>query len=407
MPAGDADFEANALLTSLVAGEDFTIPSVDLTQPEFDFPGNTNSKLFQDVAELSNDDLTTRVVGGTGTFDALMESLKTHLQEEFEAGRITGAEYTKAYIAMAQGAMANATQFLLAKEQSFWQAQTAQVQAIQGLVGIESEKLRASALKIEANAQKAAFARAKLSLATEEVAYETARYTVDFKLPAELALVQAQKLKVDADTTLTETQNTKLAGADTNLITSQIAKVDADTNYVVAQTGKATSETQLIDSQKLKTDAETTMLGTQNLKLQSEKALVEKQTLKVGEELLKITAETTYLGSQKAMVDAETLIVPKKGKLLDEQMETQRANTLDTRSDGLTAIVGSVGKQKDLYSQQITSYQRDSEIKAAKIFSDSWITQKTIDEGVLAPNGFTNASIDTVLTALKTNNGLG
>jgi hypothetical protein len=46
-------------------------------------------------------------------------------------------------------------------------------------------------------------------------------------------------------------------------------------------------------------------------------------------------------------------------------------------------------------------------VKASKIFSDAWITMKTIDEGLVPPNGFTNASLDTVLTALKTNNQLG
>ena len=46
-------------------------------------------------------------------------------------------------------------------------------------------------------------------------------------------------------------------------------------------------------------------------------------------------------------------------------------------------------------------------IKAARIFSDAWITQKTIDEGLTAPTGFTNASLDQVLLAIKVNNEIG
>ena len=391
MSTNNPETVANALLTSLVAGENFSIPATDLSAPEFTFPGDANSRLFQDVVGLSNDDLTTGDVGGTGTFDALMASAKAHLREEFEADRISGAEYTKAYIALTESAMANATQFLLGREQAFWQAQSAQIQAITGLVGIENEKLRNAAMQIEANTAKVAFANGKLALATEGVKYDLAEYELNFKLPTELGLVEAQTLKVDADT---------------DLVTTQIDKIVADTGYVTAQTGKITSETQLIDAQKLKTDGETTLLATQNLKLQSEKSLVDKQTLKVAEELLKITAEVAYIGAQQDMVEAETLVVPVKKELLSEQMEAERAKTLDTRSDGLTVVVGSVGKQKDLYAQQITSYQRDAEIKVGRLFSDAWITQKTIDEGVLAPNGFTNASIDDVLTALKSNNGL-
>lgn len=91
--------------------------------------------------------------------------------------------------------------------------------------------------------------------------------------------------------------------------------------------------------------------------------------------------------------------------LIKEQIESQRAQTLTTRLDG-TPVTGLMGKQRDLYDQQITSYKRDAEVKTAKLFTDAWVTMKTIDEGLLAPNGFTNTSIDQVLTTLKNNNQL-
>ena len=98
-------------------------------------------------------------------------------------------------------------------------------------------------------------------------------------------------------------------------------------------------------------------------------------------------------------------LMPTQLSMAKEQVETQRSQTLDTRTDG-TVVKGSIGKQKELHAQQITSYQRDAEVKVAKLFVDAWITQKTIDEGLLAPAGFINASLDSVLTKLKTNNGL-
>jgi hypothetical protein len=57
---------------------------------------------------------------------------------------------------------------------------------------------------------------------------------------------------------------------------------------------------------------------------------------------------------------------------LQEQAEAQRAQTMDTRSDGVTAVAGSVGKQNALYAQQVISYQKDAELKAGKVFSDIW-----------------------------------
>ena len=105
------------------------------------------------------------------------------------------------------------------------------------------------------------------------------------------------------------------------------------------------------------------------------------------------------------MLPAQLLLNEAQRKMVSEQMEAQRAQTLNTRTDGAT-ITGVLGKQKDLYSQQITSYQRDSENKAARLFTDAWITMKTIDEGLIPPTSFQNASVDTVLTRVKLNNGL-
>ncbi|MFV0357750.1 MAG: hypothetical protein ACK5LG_21990 [Bacteroides thetaiotaomicron] len=88
------------------------------------------------------------------------------------------------------------------------------------------------------------------------------------------------------------------------------------------------------------------------------------------------------------------------------QSEVQRAQVSDFLSDG-SPVAGLVGKQKALYTQQIESYKRDAEVKAAKLWTDAWITMKTIDEGLLPPDQYTNAEINEVLATLKTNNVLG
>lgn len=280
-----ADIEANALMVSLTEGEDFTIPEVDFTKPEFQLPFDPDGPLYAAVPQITINDLTTRVIGGAGVFDSLMDAFKAHLREEMDKNRITGAEYTKAYIALSESAMSQSVAFLLGKDQAFWQAQTAQFQAITARVEMESSKIRAAAIQLEALNTKANFALTKMKIASEEIGVCTAKYNLETMLP--------QQLK--------------------------------------------------------------------NLTVQED--------------------------------------------LLTEQMEAQRGQTNDTRTDALP-VRGVMGKQKDLYAQQITSYQRDSEVKAGKLFTDAWITMKSIDEGLLPPSGFANASIDTVLTALKTNNEL-
>lgn len=141
------------------------------------------------------------------------------------------------------------------------------------------------------------------------------------------------------------------------------------------------------------------------------RAQYEAATTEVNYALVKLklaTEDATYgnlIAQGKGIEYTNTWILPMQKDLLAEQVEVHRSQTADNRTDG-QVVKGSVGKQKDLYSQQITSYQRDSELKAAKLFTDSWITQKTIDEGLLAPSNFTNANLDIVLSKLRSNNGL-
>lgn len=273
-----AEVEANRLLEELTKGDDFTLPDIDMSGPEWDIPGGDDSPIFGAIDKISNESLTTREVGGSGTFDALMESAHNHLKAEFKANRITGGEYTKAYIAMMESCMSNAVQFLLGRDQAYWAAAMAQIQAVTARVQLATSKAQFVLAKIQALSAKSEYALTKMKIATESETYCAALFNADQMLPQQL-------------------------------------------------------------------------------------------------------------------------------KLLTEQTEAQRAQTLDTRTDGIT-VSGSIGKQKELYSQQITSYQRDAEVKASKLFTDAWITQKTIDEGLNPPNGFTNASIDTILTKLKSNNGL-
>lgn len=278
MATHGSEVNANLLMSVLLAGELQDLPEINWDDEAFKIPTDLESDLYKNVQRLSNIDLTMGVVGGTGTFDALMRGFKAHLQEEYDANRISGAEYTKAFIALTANAMQNAVQFLLGRDGAYWQSVIAQAQAITARVALETAKVQHMSVLADMRTARANYALTKLKLSTEDVTFATGQYNLNYLLP----------------------------------------------------------------QQRL---------------------------------------------------------------LLSEQTEVQRAQTLNTRTDG-TVVVGVLGKQKDLYTQQITSYQRDAEIKAAKLFTDAWTVQKTIDEGLLPPNGFTNVSLDEILTTIKTNNDL-
>lgn len=278
MPTYRGDVNANQLIISLLAGEDFVIPEIDFNDPQFKLPFDADSEMYKSVRRLKNEDLSSGAIDGNGTFDVLMQGFKVHLKEEYTANRISGAEYTKAYVSLAQAAMQNSVQFLIARDNAYWQAVLAQAQAFTARVALETAKVQYAAVLMEALNGRAQYALTKLKLSTEDVTFATGEYQLNNLLPQQL-------------------------------------------------------------------------------------------------------------------------------RMLVEQTEAARAQTLNTRTDG-TVVVGVLGKQKDLYTQQIISYQRDAELKAGKLFADAWTIQKTIDEGLLPPGNFTNASVDGVLSTLKANNGL-
>lgn len=314
MSTYNIETEAQTVFDALVQDINLDLPAIDLDDPQYSLDFPPGSTIFEPVKPLDVADLTTRVVGGSGVFDALMDAFKAHLRAEYDNNRITGADYAKAYVSLTTAAMANAVQFLLSKDQSFWQSQNAQIAAVTANVGLATSKMQFAIAEFQAQNEGAQYTLTKSKLATESVNYGIATYNINSMLPAQLLQVQKQ---------------TEQAAYNIN-------------NMLPAQ-------------------------------------------------LLQVQKQTELATQQISMTK--------------EQTEAARAQTMETRTDG-SIVKGSVGKQKELYSQQITSYMRSDERSAAKMFSDTWVAMKTIDEGLTAPDCFTNSSIDGVMKTIITNNNL-
>lgn len=269
MPAAvPAKTLAAQLMTEL--GQNFTLPPVDFTGPDYALPGSLGNPLYATIQRKTVEDVTTGVVDGAGVFDKIAGSLKRHLEDQFERGLITGDQYTKAYIEMMGMALNAAMQFVTSVEQTYWQN----------------------------------------------------------------ALVQQQAL-----------------AAQTQAITAKV-------QYAIAQSQAGLAEAQYVQT------------------------------------LLAVANEDARYTLQHAQID-----------LVGEQLETARAQTLDNRTSG-AVVAGVMGKQKDLYTQQIDSYQKDAAYKVGKLYLDSWLTQKTIDEGLSPPTELSNTNVGTVLSRLRSSTGL-
>lgn len=247
--------DADILYKALLGDQCFCItdicpPAVDFEGNEWNIPFDPDGDMLKPVKRVEVNELTNEE--GTGAFDRIITSLRGILQNEYEKGRINGPEYSRTFSALIEAALGNATQLLLQRDLTFWQAQ-------KGLYDAYT-------------------AKAQVELAKHQI-----------------ALAQMQQIN----------QQIEFANGKMQLMTNKEAYANAIANREIT---------------------------------------------------------------------------------LAKQAEVQ-----DT--------------QIALYNQQITAYQRDAEVKAAKIFTDAWITMKTIDEGITPPDGFTNARIDDVLKTLRDNNG--
>lgn len=338
------------------------VPDINITLPTF--PG-VDPNIFGDQPAITIEELTEGKTNGSGVFDKLMTSVTAHLDRERAAGRITNNDFAKSYVEYSTAALNASLQFLLSKDQTRWQAVTAQTQTKIALVELavkaaelEEAKLRIALMAYQVEQMNAQTALTKMQLATAKVEYCTAEYRLSDILPKEAQILTSQNTLLGSQNLQTTTQ--------TSQITAQTLQINAQTDQITAQTEDLLPE-----------------------QVRVAKAQADGQ----------IYQTTTLLPAQKLQIDEQT-------KLAKEQTETQRAQTLDTRTDGVTPVTGTLGKQKLLYGQQIDSYQKDAQLKAARPFIDAWITMKTIDEGTLPPNGFSNANLDAVLSAVRAANNL-
>jgi len=407
-----ADTAADDIYNKLVDEEDFEFPDIDLSGDEFKIPPATDNPLYDDVDRVSVEELTTRTINGAGVFDALMQATHVHLEKEFNASRISGREYSEVYTASIQSAMGQAVAFLMGKDQAYWQAilvqaqaRRAEIEAVTARIQLENTKLEYITLKAGAKIAAADYGMKKLSLALMDVDY-------CIKLMEKAAITADVESKVYSNTNILPLQRDQLE-ENVNQIRAIISGIGWDNQL------KQADVEQMLPKriEMLNSEMESAAIDRDMKQFQMDEVLPW-QSLLTREQSEAARAQT--LGNRSdgtpvaGVIGLDNLIkhftldhmLPAQHEMVQEQVEGARAQTLDTRTDGTTPVAGLIGKQKDLYTQQITSYQRDAEVKAAKMFIDSWVTQKTIDEALLAPTSLQNASVDTVMNRVKVNNGL-
>lgn len=358
-PTTVADTVASSLFSALTAGT-VSVPAVNLTSAEFALPEAEGNPFYQNLSPITEAMLTTGKVGGTGMFDTLMSSIGSHLEREHKQGRITGKEYSEAWVNAMAAALSTATQFVLSKDQSHYQAQLAQLQVRMAETQTVTERLNAEITKAklvqsqtEALTAAAALALTKLQLARENAQYdqtvaqtEGVTYQNTNLLPAQL--IQLQK------------QNDKAAYELANLLPQELAKalkqVEAATAEIAAtaaQTSRLTYETaNILPAQKAQIEYQTgSVMAAQVANTEADTAtksyslinLMPKEVLKAEKQIEAATAEIAVTTAKKDQIVYETgnILPAQKAQLTAETSKVtyEVANLLPKELDKATAAI--------------------------------------------------------------------
>lgn len=487
---------AGSLETSLLAGKDFSVPDIDFDSAEYAFPSKEDNPLYGEISELSEKDLTTRVVNGRGVYDGLMAATDAHLMKEFQAGRITGANYAQAYVQSAMTAMSQAVSYLLGRDAAYWQAhmirmqaRRAEIEVVTAKLTLQQTKYQAALARGQAEVMASEVATSKLKLATAAVEYaiqqqaylgsekdvllkdaqllnmavekSIAEFNLASMLPAQLVALEkenevkdAQILGMSRDNEVKEQQilsavkdnevkdvQIEAAGVDlatknynlANILPKESVALQRDIDLKEGQISVLGSE-----ARKARLEADTisfnlsSMLPKQLEGLEKDLAVKNAQISGlITENSIKEFNLTDMLPAQKEQIQAaadqavfqvsyilpaqyeglgldnaakaynNAQILPAQFLNLQEQAEANRAKTLDTRSDGVTPVAGQVGTQKELLLQQKASYRAADQMKVVSKVVDTWITKKSVDEGLTSPESLNDANLNAMLALVR------
>lgn len=181
--------------------------------------------------------LTEAKLTGKGVFDVLMQSVKLHLEQEYNQNRIRGTEYSQVYLGSLTAILEQATRFLLDKDKSFYE-----IALVEAQVRLADAQVRLVEKQIEKEDQEAALRAAQVAKINRDILTMdisdnllTAQITKtnreiltmdisDNLLTAQVLLAQAQKISTDAQSALviqktnTEKAQTLAAGVDVDSV---------------------------------------------------------------------------------------------------------------------------------------------------------------------------------------------
>ena len=332
------------------------------------------------LVQVTNEDLTTREVGGTGIFDFIGSSVMNQLEMLTNRNLITKSEVANVYSTLLVQGIQTAAQYALEKANILNQSYAMKVQAVQAAVAVLQAKANMLMLPIQIRLQYAQLeAQLKqLELIKVQTELEKEKYPqVQAQTDLILAQTDAQRIQNEQlkEQAYILQEQVKQAGITTQLQTLQLDqqalsnnKLVEDTKLVDAQTQLQLKQVMLADVQKVQAKAA--------IKLQAQQLEKEKEGL--------------------ALVKAQTAAAYAQLAAIKEQIKAAKAQYND-KIDG-KAIGGVLGAQIAVNKAQAVGFERDAFIKFMNQAQSGWAAKKTADIATLSPSSYSALGVDRMMS---------
>jgi hypothetical protein len=233
------------------------------------------------TTSITLENITDGSLEGNGSFDKLMKAVTSHLQQEYDNGRIMGADYANVYTASMQGAMSQAMQFELSKVAQGAQADIALEQAKQALVQTSIvTATEADQIAISMNQKKLSDEQLTQSAVQGNILDEQAKQSL--VQTAIVTATQADQIALSANQKSLSDEQLEQSLVQGSILDEQALQAEKQTSLVTTQDFVATAtklDTIAVQAnQKSLSDEQVTQSGVQGDILDEQFKQAEKQT---------------------------------------------------------------------------------------------------------------------------------
>jgi hypothetical protein len=288
--------------------------------------------------------LTEGAINGAGIFDTLIRTVKLHLQEEYDQGRISGKEYSTVYLGALAAVLQQSVSYMVANKE---------MEKSDAVIGLTRQQIVTELAKTDDTIPEL------LAFNSTTAVAGLMGQEQDINAQKILSAIEEVAKAKDERALLGQKIVTELALTDNSLVGANTEGYGFNSSNTIAGT---------IALEKLKISAETTLL-------------THKSTTEVDSDLL-VQKEITKATAEIALLNQKTV--------------SEVAQTVDG------SVTGVIGKQKELFAAQTAGFARDAEQKLLKIMIDPLVARIAGDSGILSPTNLNNNNLNVAIAKAMT-----